>query len=77
MSKLDLGIDKIEYNECEKWSWTTTTKVDDVYIAKVKAKIIKQLGNNKYNILYIKHIKTYKEQEQYLCATDFENDNLI
>jgi len=43
MSGMDLGISGGEFPVAEKWSWTTTTKVDAAYRAKMRRVIKKAL----------------------------------
>ncbi len=43
MSNCDLGVTGGEFPIAEEWSWTTTTKVDSAYRAKMRRTIRKAL----------------------------------
>lgn len=43
LSKMDLGLEGIQYPICEKWSWTTKTKIDKKYIKTTKTAIKKAI----------------------------------
>lgn len=57
MSKLNLGIEKIEKPEINIIEYTTTTKVTQIYIQKMKIEIRKVYKSQGFEINSIKYIK--------------------